>query len=360
MCKSYISRFSLFLAIFQALQCVFLTFHVFQCFSPYSRSYSVTFSFFTFFSVSHHTPGPTVWLSHFSRFSVFLAIFQFIVWLCLIFPIFQFSHQNPGPTVCIYHISRFSVFLAIFQFLQCVFLILHFFQGLLPYFISYHVSFPFSLFVSFLAIFQVLQCEFLILLVCQISCHIPVPTVCISHLHVFQCFSPYSRSYSVCVSFYTFFSFLATIQFQQFLSHFTRFFTASHHIPGPTLCVSHLALFSVLLTIFHVLAYEFLIFFVCHFSHHIPGPAGCLSHFSHFSLFLTTFHVLSCEFLIFFFVFQYYRHLTGTTLCISIFPRFLVFLAIFHVLPCVCVCVIFHVFSFFGIFFFLQCAFLFL
>ena len=231
------------------------------------------------------------------------------------------------------------------------------------------MSFSFSLFVSFLAIFQVLQCEFLILLVCQISCHIPVPTVCISHLHVFQCFSPYSRSYSVCVSFYTFFSFLATIQFQQFLSHFTRFFTASHHIPGPTLCVSHLALFSVLLTIFHVLAYEFLIFFVCHFSHHIPGPAGCLSHFSHFSLFLTTFHVLSCEFLIFFcfpvlspsyryYIVHFYfstffsfsRYIPCPTVCVCVchIPRFQFF---WHILfPTMCIS-LFIVFQWFWTYF---------
>ena len=32
--------FVIFLAIFRILQCVFLIFHVFQCFSPYSISYS--------------------------------------------------------------------------------------------------------------------------------------------------------------------------------------------------------------------------------------------------------------------------------------------------------------------------------
>jgi hypothetical protein len=41
-----------FLAIFQVMQ--------------------YTFSFFTFFSVSCHIPGPTMWVSHFLCWSVFL------------------------------------------------------------------------------------------------------------------------------------------------------------------------------------------------------------------------------------------------------------------------------------------------
>ena len=42
--------FSLFLTIFQVLQCVFLLLHVFQCFSSYFMSYYVSFSFSSFFS----------------------------------------------------------------------------------------------------------------------------------------------------------------------------------------------------------------------------------------------------------------------------------------------------------------------
>jgi hypothetical protein len=82
-----------FLAIFQALQNTFLILHDFQwffffchilgftvcishflpfsVFSPYSRSYSVHFSFSTFFSVFCHNPGPTMCVSHFPWFSVF-------------------------------------------------------------------------------------------------------------------------------------------------------------------------------------------------------------------------------------------------------------------------------------------------
>ena len=133
------------------------------------------FSFSTFFSVSCHIQGHTC--------------------VCFIFHIFQFSRHNPGPTVCFSHFSHFSVFRAIFHVLLCVFLILHDFQ------VSLHIPGPtmcishFAHFSMFLVIFQVLQCTFLI-------------------FHVFECFSPYSRSYSFCVSF--------TI-FTQSFSSYSRF-----------------------------------------------------------------------------------------------------------------------------------------
>ena len=42
--------------------------------------------------------------------------------------VFDVSHQNPGPTVCVSHFSRFSAFLAIFPVLQCVCLIFQVFS----------------------------------------------------------------------------------------------------------------------------------------------------------------------------------------------------------------------------------------
>jgi hypothetical protein len=39
-------------------------------------SYRVCFSFCKVFCVSHHISCPTVWVSHFSCFLLFLAIFQ--------------------------------------------------------------------------------------------------------------------------------------------------------------------------------------------------------------------------------------------------------------------------------------------
>ena len=131
-CEFLISLLVSFLAIFQVLQCVclilhifqfsyqilvlqciFLMFHIFHCFLPYSRSYSVHFSLFTFFSVSCNIPD-TVCISHFPRFLVFFAIFQVKQCFCLIFHIFKFSRHIPGPTVCIFYSSHFSVFLSLF------------------------------------------------------------------------------------------------------------------------------------------------------------------------------------------------------------------------------------------------------
>ena len=217
-CLSHFSRFFNFLAIFQVRKCTFLIFHVFQCFLPYSRSYSVHFSFLTFFGV--------------------FAIFQCLQCAFLIFYVFQFFQHIPGPRVCIAHFSRFSVFLticqvihdcvlffsflAIIQVLQWSFLIVHIFQCFchVPAHTVFVSHFPlFSVFLFFFFCFFVLFC----------FCHFAGPTVCLSHFstffsflalsqllqyafHIFyilQCFSPYSIAYSVSISFSTFSSFQA-------------------------------------------------------------------------------------------------------------------------------------------------------
>ena len=177
------SSFVSSLNIFQVLKCVCLFFQVFQCFSSYSRFYSVCVSFSTFFS--------------------FLTIIQVVQCVFLIFHVFTVSRHFPGPTVYVSYFPPLSVFS--------------------PYPRSYSVCFSFctfSVFIShfsvFLNIFQVLPCDFLIFLVCQFSRHIPGPTVFVSFsmivrflticqviqcifliFHNFQCFSPYCRSYSV-------------------------------------------------------------------------------------------------------------------------------------------------------------------
>ena len=214
------------------------------------------FSFSKFFSVSRHIPVPTVCISHFTRF-------------------FSVSRHIPAPTVCVSHFARFSVFS--------------------PHSRSYHVSFSFSSFVRFLAIFQVQQCVCLIfhvfdflalfqVLSCalfifhifQFSGHIPGPTVCVSHFarlkvflaifwvlefaflsfHFFLCFSPYSRSYSVCFSFCTFFRvfffffFFPIFQVLLCVSLIFHVFQFSALIPGPIVCISRFPRFWVFLAIF--------------------------------------------------------------------------------------------------------------
>ena len=105
------------------------------------------FLFSIFFSVSCHIPGQKVFLSrfhnflfsrhslshtmcisHFPPFSVFLTIFEGLEFVFLIFHDFQYSVHTPGPTVCISYFSHFSVFLAIFLVLTFVCLIFHVFQ----------------------------------------------------------------------------------------------------------------------------------------------------------------------------------------------------------------------------------------
>ena len=134
---------------------MFLIFHVFQCFSPYSESYSVCVSFSRFSHFSSHISGSSVYIYRSSRFSLFLAIFQVLPCEILIFLVSQFFRHITGPTVWVSHFSRF---------------------------------------LRFLAIFHVLPCLFLIFLVCQFSQHIPDTTVHVSHFTRFTGFSPYSRS----------------------------------------------------------------------------------------------------------------------------------------------------------------------
>ena len=136
------------------------------------------------------------------------------------------THKNNLSFFLSFSLSFFHFppvsFLAILQILGCAFLLFQVFQCFSPHSSSYSVCFSFCTFFSFLTTFQVLPCEFLIFLVCQVSRYIPGPTVCVSHfprfrfscpipgsimcvIHFphFSVFWPYSRSYSVCISFCT-------------------------------------------------------------------------------------------------------------------------------------------------------------
>ena len=106
-------------------------------------------------------------------------------------------------------------------------------------------------------------------------------------------FLPYSRSYSVQLSFLNFFNvschipghavfcliFHVFFQFSRqnpgttfYISQYFMYSTVSLQISGPTECASNITHFSVIFAIFHVLACEFLIFLDCQISHHISGP----------------------------------------------------------------------------------------
>ena len=151
----------------------------FPCFSPYSRFLPCKFLIFLICQFSRHIPGPTVCISHFPRFWLFLASFTSYS-LCFTFStFFSVSGHIPGPTLCISHFFSFSSFIAILQVLQSGFLVFHVFECSSPYSRSNSVCVSFFTFLSFLAIY--LQCAFQIFTLFSVSRHISRPTVCVSH-----------------------------------------------------------------------------------------------------------------------------------------------------------------------------------
>jgi len=126
------------------------------------------------------------------------------------------------------------------------------------------VHFSFFMFFSDFVIFQVVKWMFLIFHDFQFSCHIPCPIVdiskfsnlfsfpshitppkdCISHFLLFSVSSPYSRSYSVHFSFFTFFSDFVIFQIIKWMFLIFHDFQFSRYIPGPTVCISHFSRFS--------------------------------------------------------------------------------------------------------------------
>ena len=139
---------------------------------------------------SSHIPGPTMFVSHFPRLSVF-------------------STYSRYYSACVSFLSFFR-FLALLQVLVCTFFIFPVFDSFSKYFRSYNVS-HFPRYSVFLDILQFSPCEFLIF-VCQYFRHMSCPTMYIYHFLVFQCFSPYSSSYHVRFSFSSFVSFIAIFQ----------------------------------------------------------------------------------------------------------------------------------------------------
>ena len=138
------------------------------------------------------------------------------------------------------------------------------FSVFLPYYRSYSVCVSFSIFVSFLAIVQVLQCVFLI-------------------FSRFHSFSSYPWSYSMCLSFCMFFNVSRHIPIMWF-SHFpclpvfspySRFYSAhysfstlfsvSQYSRSKSVCIPFSTFFSFI-TIFQVLYCAFLILHVFHCS----------------------------------------------------------------------------------------------
>ena len=146
------------------------------------------------------------------------------------------------------HFPRFSAF-SLYSRLQCAFFIFHVFQSYYPYSRSYTVCVSFCTFFSFFSITQILLVYLSFLNFFTISCHIPGSKCVFLILHNFQCFSPYFMSYHVIFSFSMFFSFLALLLLVLLWTFliFHIFQCFSRHIPGPTVWVSHFPFWSVFL-----------------------------------------------------------------------------------------------------------------
>ena len=113
--------------------------------------------YFPWFSVfSQYSRSYSVHFSFFTFFSDFV-IFQVINWMFIILHDFQFSCHLPCPTV---HISKFSTFFSFpRQFSRPKVFISHFpwFSVFLPYSRSFSVRFSFFTFFSDFVIFQVIK-----------------------------------------------------------------------------------------------------------------------------------------------------------------------------------------------------------
>ena len=139
-----------FSATIQFLQYIFLIFKVFHWFLPYSMSYSLCVSFYTFFGVFCHNPGHTVFVSHFPCFSIFSPKSRSYSVYFSYFTFFTLSLHIPSHIVFVSHFPHFSVFFffATIQFLQYLFLIFKVFHCFVPYSMSYSVCFSFHRFFS--------------------------------------------------------------------------------------------------------------------------------------------------------------------------------------------------------------------
>jgi hypothetical protein len=205
-CITYFLSFSVFVAILQVIQCFCLIFSRFSNFLPYSRSYSVCFSFCKFFSFSHHISYPTMWVSLFHRLSVFSPYSKSYSVCASFCRFFSVSRHVPGATMRIFHFPFWSVYSPYSRCYKCAFLIYKDFQVFL--FVCFvfcfcHIPGPtvyvshFARFSLFPAIFQVLPCEFLIFLFGHFFHHNPgPPIVCIPYFPSFSVFFflPYFKS----------------------------------------------------------------------------------------------------------------------------------------------------------------------
>ena len=101
----------------------------------------------------------------------------------------------------------------------------------------------FSSFFRFLAITSSYSVYLSFLTHFRISWHIPGPTVCVSNFARFSVFSPSSRSYSVYFSFFTFFSVSSNFSSPTVCVFILHAFQFSRHLPGLRVYIYHFSCF---------------------------------------------------------------------------------------------------------------------
>ena len=158
----------------------------------------------------------------------------------------------PGPTVCISHFSRISVISSSFKLSSGCFTFYMIFSFLAIFHVSQWTFLNFPPFKVLLAIFHVLKFVFLIFRDFQFSHHVLGPTLCISHFSCFSVTSSFFKSSSGCFSFSVIFSFLDIPGPTEWVSHFSRFSVTSSFFKSSSGCFSFSKIFSFL-AIFHVL-----------------------------------------------------------------------------------------------------------
>ena len=128
-------------------------------------------------------------MSNFPRFSVFSPCSRSYIVHFSFSTFFTVSRHIPGLTLSFSHFPSFSEFLALFHVIQYSFLIFHIFQCFLPYSRSSSVCVSyFSRFSSFLHYSKSYSVHFSFSMFCSVSCPIPDPRVSIYHFPRFSMF----------------------------------------------------------------------------------------------------------------------------------------------------------------------------
>ena len=158
----------------------------------------------------------------------------------------------------------------------------------------------------------------------SVSHHLSRPTVCVFHFPWFSVFSPYSRSYSVQFSFFKFLSFLALFQVLRYAFLIFHIFQCfSRNFMSYSVCFSF-SMTSVFLPCFRSYSENLLFSTFSSVSRHIPCQTVFVSYFLTFFSFLIKIQALHYIFVNFHVFDCFLTYSRSYNVCVS-FKTFLVF-----------------------------------